>query len=210
MTNGMCGIETATMQTTSQTGGGGRYPFIQTADALAADPYITSYSQTYSELGFQQSKLWPPGTLCMTIAGANTAKTAILRIEVSFPDSMFGFLPDKSKSDLHLVKYSLNLMRNRFPSVSRGATQDNLGLEKILSFPIPAPNVEEQRRIRASLSAYDELMENSQRRIRLLEAMARALDRFLEAKAEEFTSKNIGAALPHANKDYILTQSVAL
>jgi len=34
-----------------------------------------------------------------------------------------------------------------------------------------------QRRIAGILSAYDELMENSQRRIRLLEAMSRALYR---------------------------------
>jgi type I restriction enzyme S subunit len=144
---------------------------------MAADPYITTYSQTYSEFGFQQSKMWPPGTLCMTIAGANTAKTAILKIESCFPDSMVGFIPDKSKSDLHFVKYSLDLMRHRFLSVSRGATQDNLSLDKLLSFPISAPSVDEQRRIGAILSAYDELMENSQRRIRLLEAMARALYR---------------------------------
>ena len=156
---------------------GGPYPFIQTADVMAADPYITSYSQTYSEFGFQQSKMWPPGTMCMTIAGANTAKTAILKIEACFPDSIVGFIPDKSKSDLHFVKYSLDLLRDRFLSVSRGATQDNLGLEKILSFPIVAPDVDEQLRIGGILSAYDELMENSQRRIRLLEAMARALYR---------------------------------
>ena len=36
------------------------------------------------------------------------------------------------------------------------------------------------------------------------------LYRFLGAKAEEFKSKNIGAAIPHANKDYILTQLIAL
>ena len=156
---------------------GGSYPFIQTADVMAADPYITSYSQTYSELGFQQSKMWPPDTLCMTIAGANTAKTAILKFEACFPDSMVGFIPDKSKSDIVFVKYALDLMRDRFLSVSRGATQDNLGLDKILSFPILAPDVDGQRRIGAILSAYDELMENSQRRIRLLEAMARALYR---------------------------------
>lgn len=154
---------------------GGPYPFIQTADVMAADPYITGYSQTYSELGFQQSKMWPPGTLCMTIAGANTAKTAILKIEACFPDSIVGFIPDKSKSDIHFIKYSLDLMRDRFLSVSRGATQDNLGLDKILSFPIFAPEVEEQRRIGTILSSYDDLIENSQRRIRILESMARAI-----------------------------------
>jgi type I restriction enzyme S subunit len=113
----------------------------------------------------------------MTIAGANTAKTAILKIEACFPDSIVGFIPDKSKSDLHFVKYSLDLMRDQFLSVSRGATQDNLGLGKILSFPILAPDAQVQHRIGAILSAYDELIENSQRRIRILETMARALYR---------------------------------
>ena len=37
-----------------------------------------------------------------------------------------------------------------------------------------------------------------------------ALYRFLEEKTDEFKSKNIGAAIPHANKDYILTQMVPL
>jgi type I restriction enzyme, S subunit len=163
---------------------GGPYPFIQTADIMAADPYITSYSQTYSEFGLQQSKMWPPDTLCMTIAGANTAKTAILKIKACFPDSVVGFIPHKAKSDLHFVKYSLDVMRHRFLSVSRGATQDNLSLDKLLSFPILAPEVDEQRRIGAILSAYDELIENSQRRIKILESMARALYR------EWFVSEN--------------------
>ena len=156
---------------------GGPYPFIQTADIMAADPYITGYSQTYSELGFHQSKMWPPETLCMTIAGANTAKTAILKFNACFPDSIVGFIPDKSKSDIVFVKYALDLMRDRFLSVSRGATQDNLGLDKILSFPILAPDIDAQRRIGTILSAYDELIENSQRRIHIIEAIARALYR---------------------------------
>jgi type I restriction enzyme S subunit len=42
---------------------------------------------------------------------------------------------------------------------------------------IPVPPINLQRQIGSILSAYDELMENSQRRIRLLEAMARALYR---------------------------------
>ncbi len=156
---------------------GGSHPFIQTADMMAADPYITDFSQTYSDLGLQQSKMWPPNTLCMTIAGANTAKTAILKFKACFPDSIVGFIPDESKSDIHFIKYSLDLLRDRFLSVSRGATQDNLSLDKIFSFPIIAPDVDEQRRIGSILSAYDDLIENSQRRIKILEQMARNLYR---------------------------------
>jgi type I restriction enzyme S subunit len=42
---------------------------------------------------------------------------------------------------------------------------------------VEVPPLPVQRRIAGILSAYDELMENSQRRIRLLEGMARALYR---------------------------------
>ena len=45
------------------------------------------------------------------------------------------------------------------------------------AWTFPLPSLPVQRRIAGILSAYDELMENSQRRIRLLEAMARALYR---------------------------------
>jgi type I restriction enzyme S subunit len=144
---------------------------------MNADPYITDYSQTYTEFGLQQSKLWPPNTLCMTIAGANTAKTAILKFEACFPDSIVGFIPDEKKADLHFVKYSLDLMKHKFLAVTRGATQDNLSLDKLLSFPIPTPSLPVQRRIAGILSAYDDLIENNLRRIKILEEMARSLYR---------------------------------
>lgn len=156
---------------------GGPYPFIQTAEIMKADPYITSYSQTYTEFGLQQSKLWPPNTLCITIAGANTAETAILKFEACFPDSIIGFIPDKRKANLHFVKYSLDLMKEKFRAVTRGATQDNLSLDKLLSIPLPTPPLPIQRQIAGILSAYDDLIENNQRRIKILEKMARSLYR---------------------------------
>lgn len=46
---------------------GGKYPLIQTGDVANAGLYITSYGNTYSELGLRQSKMWDKGTLCITI-----------------------------------------------------------------------------------------------------------------------------------------------
>ena len=57
------------------------------------------------------------------------------------------------------------------------ASQAAITLEAIRSYEFAAPSLPVQRRIAGIMSAYDELMENSQRRIRLLEAMARALYR---------------------------------
>jgi type I restriction enzyme S subunit len=144
---------------------------------MAADPYITSYSQTYTEFGLQQSKVWPRNTLCITIAGANTAETAILNFEACFPDSVIGFIVDETKADLRFVKYSLDLMKDRFRGVTRGTTQDNLSLDKLLLFSIPTPTPAIQRRIGDIFSAYDDLMENCRERIRILEQMARSVYR---------------------------------
>ena len=37
------------------------YPFVQTAEIMASECYITHYSKTYSEFGLAQSKLWNEG-----------------------------------------------------------------------------------------------------------------------------------------------------
>jgi type I restriction enzyme S subunit len=58
-----------------------------------------------------------------------------------------------------------------------GAAQPKLSQANLRQIEIPLPPLPVQRRIAGILSAYDELMENSQRRIRVLEAMARSLYR---------------------------------
>jgi type I restriction enzyme S subunit len=121
-----------------------------------------------------QSKLWPAGTLCITIA-ANIADTAILAIPGCFPDSVIGFLPDPDKSDVRFVKYLLDTKKASFQAASRGTTQDNLSLEKLLTFELGVPSLSLQRRIADILSAYDDLIEICERRIRVLDGMARAL-----------------------------------
>jgi type I restriction enzyme S subunit len=57
------------------------------------------------------------------------------------------------------------------------ASQAAITLEAIRGYEFDLPPLPIQRRIAGILSAYDELIENSQRRIKILEAMARALYR---------------------------------
>ena len=69
---------------------GGAYPLVQTGEIANCDGYVRSHNASYSEFGLRQSKLWPKGTLCITIA-ANIAKTGILTFDACFPDSVVGF-----------------------------------------------------------------------------------------------------------------------
>ena len=58
-----------------------------------------------------------------------------------------------------------------------GAAQPNANAQILTTYEIPLPPLSIQRRIAGILSAYDELIENNQRRIRILETMARELYR---------------------------------
>lgn len=147
---------------------GGIYPFIQTADVKKAELYICDYSQTYNEKGLAQSKLWDENTLCITIA-ANIAETAILKIKACFPDSIIGFTPDPDKADVKFIKYYIDQIKLSIQSMSKGTTQDNLSLSKLSYIDFFIPTLETQRKISTILSAYDDLIENNNRRIEILE-----------------------------------------
>lgn len=153
---------------------GGEYPFIQTADVKNANFYITEYPDTYNEAGLAQSKLWDSGTLCITIA-ANIADTGILAVPACFPDSIMGFVPFEGISDVRFIKYCFDLLQKDCIQISQGTAQDNLSWQKLSTIEFPAPPLECQHRIADILSAYDNLIENNQKQIKLLEEAAQRL-----------------------------------
>ena len=84
---------------------GGPYPFIQTGDIKASGGRMDMSRQTYSEVGLAQSRTWPAGTMCITIA-ANIAETGILAFQACFPDSIVGFVADELKCYLRFIEYT--------------------------------------------------------------------------------------------------------
>jgi len=69
------------------------------------------------------------------------------------------------------------LIRQALTAQGGGTNINNLNQDILNALEVPFPPLPVQRRIAGILSAYDELMENNQRRIRILETMARALYR---------------------------------
>ena len=153
---------------------GGKYPFIQTADVKSAQFYLTEFTETYSERGLAQSKLWPKGTLCITIA-ANIAETAILDIAACFPDSIMGFIPYEEVSNVKFVKYAFDILKKDCLNISQGTAQDNLSWKKLSTIKFPAPPIKVQNKIVKYISTYDDLIENNTKQIKLLEEAAQRL-----------------------------------
>ena len=155
---------------------GGAYPFIQTGDIKASGGRITSHSQTYSEAGLAQSRLWPEGTMVITIA-ANIAETAILTYPACFPDSVVGFIADKQRADVRFVEYLFRHLRRQIQqeNVGTGSVQDNINLQTLARLTLRIPEPREQRRIAYILGTLDDKIENNRKTAKTLEAMAQAI-----------------------------------
>ena len=130
---------------------GGPYPFIQTGDVRKSEGTLTEHSQTYSDLGLMQSRLWPAGTLCITIA-ANIAETGILRFSACFPDSVVGFLAGGGAITTQYVEYFLRTARQSLERLAPATAQKNINLDVLRSVLIPLPPSSEQHRIVAELA----------------------------------------------------------
>jgi len=82
--------------------------------------------------------------------------------------------------------------------ITTGVGVPHISGRQILDFEFTLPPLSVQRRVTAILSAYDELIENNQRRIRILEEMACALHRewFVEFHFPGHGKEKLGAS-PH-------------
>lgn len=123
---------------------GGPYPFIQTGEVKSANRVVRTYSNTYSELGLEQSKLWPAGTLCITIA-ANIAETAFLGFDCCFPDSVVGFSAAKNLVDPKYVDFFIQGARVRIEAYAPATAQKNINLETLENLVVPLCCADEQR-----------------------------------------------------------------
>lgn len=125
---------------------GGKYPFIQTGDVRNSNMYVTSYTQTYNELGLRQSKLWPANTVCITIA-ANIAEVAILGFDACFPDSVIGVIPDQKQTNSEFLFFMLLYAQKKIKSFSKGSAQENINLATFENMHFKIPSIDNQIQI---------------------------------------------------------------
>lgn len=153
---------------------GGGYPLIQTGEVKAANLYITSHEQEYSEFGLAQSKLWDAGTLCITIA-ANIAETAILGYPMCFPDSVVGFSAFPSESSEKFMHYVFTYIRNSIQNSVTGSIQDNINIDYLSQLDFKVPPKSYQDKVVGVLGTIDEKIDTNTRICTELEAMAKTL-----------------------------------
>jgi type I restriction enzyme, S subunit len=125
---------------------GGPYPFVQTGDIAEAKTFLRKASATYNAEGLAQSRLWPKGTLCVTVA-ANIGSTAILDMNACFPDSVVGFLPAGEEICVRFVEYFLRTVKLQLEAEAPATAQKSINLARLQSIPVPMPPRLEQEEI---------------------------------------------------------------
>ena len=114
-----------------------------------------------------------PGIIISAI-GAKCGKTWFTRGRWSCIKNTIYIKSISAEADIHYISYAVS-DPNIWPK--RGAAQPFISQTDAQNVEISLPTLQIQRRIAGILSTYDELIENSQRRIKIMEEMARSLYR---------------------------------
>ena len=152
---------------------GGNHPLVQTGEVSNCDGYIRSYTHTYSDIGLRQSKMWPAGTLCITIA-ANIAKTGILNFDACFPDSVVGFRAE-DPATVEYVRVWLSFLQKALEDSAPESAQKNINLAILRGLNIPLPPLPLQQTFATRIAAIEALKATHRTALAQLDALFASL-----------------------------------
>ncbi len=132
----------------------GATPFVQTGDISSAGTYLEKYTQTLNDMGVKVSKIFPKGTILITIA-ANIGDTAITKFDVACPDSIVGIQCYSEKCNKIWLKLKLDTIKNNLDNDAGKNAQKNINLQVLKPLKILTPPLPEQEKIAAILSTWD-------------------------------------------------------
>lgn len=155
------------------------YPFITPGD-MHQGKYIRITQRGLSEDGAEhltRIKV-PRNSVCVSCIGWQMGEV-ILTTRDSFTNQQINTIVLNGAVDPSFVYYSLRPRKQELLSIgaAAGVRTPILNKSAFCNLTIRLPELAVQRQISSILSAYDDLIENSQRRIQILETMARALYR---------------------------------
>jgi len=155
--------------------------------------------------------------ILFSMAGVYLGKTAILRPEdvpANTNQAVALIRIDEAKANPEYVYYSLNIpqtvkLANKIQSQS---AQPNINLKQIGNLEIPLPTFEKQEIIVGILSAYDNLIENNQKQIKLLEEAAQRLYKewFLDLRFPGYENTPVHDGVPEGWERYPFSQKVSV
>jgi type I restriction enzyme S subunit len=156
---------------------GGSIPWASVKDMADGVYRVVSTIDHITELGLKNSasNLIPKGTVIIsTRMGLGRCFRA--EMDIAINQDLKALFPDGRTIPEFLIWLMVYLSPN-IVSMGTGTTVKGIRLEQLQDLDVKLPPLSTQRKIASILSAYDDLIENNTRRIKILEEMAQALYR---------------------------------
>lgn len=159
---------------------GGKYPFIKPTDMNVDERYVTEWEENYSEKAFKKFKSYyiPPKSTGVVTIGTVGEKIFQTNQYCFTNQSVNVVIPDENKYDNDFVYYLLKVNLPKVERANPGTASGRHHVSKSSFCSIKVKVIEskqEQQKIAAILSAYDDLIENNLKQIKLLEEMAQII-----------------------------------
>lgn len=152
-------------------------PWLKTGEVNYCRIYDTECYISKEGLARSSAKMIPANSVVVAMYGqGDTAgRVAINKIPLSTNQACCNLVINHVIADYEYVYYALCTLYDRLVALKNGGAQPNLNAKKIKAIEIPFPDLETQRTIASVLGAYDNLIENNQKQIKLLEEAAQRL-----------------------------------
>lgn len=157
---------------------GTEYKFIKPTDMQEGQRFVPETEEYYSELAFQkyQKSLLPKNTPCVVTIGS-LGKKMCLTDEPSFTNQAVNAVIPNKEFDGVFLYYCLRTRLAYVKQLDSGTTsgRENVSKSSFSNITLKAPSLPTQKKIASVLSAYDNLIENNNKRIKISEQMTENL-----------------------------------
>ncbi|MGF7492831.1 restriction endonuclease subunit S [Campylobacter concisus] len=150
-------------------------PWLKTGEVNYCRIYDTETYISKEGLARSSAKLIPENSVIVAMYGNTAGRVAINKIQICTNQACCNLVINHDIADYQYVYYVLSNMYDKLVSLKNGAAQLNLNARALKAFEISFPDIETQKKIGQTLSAYDDLIENNQKQIKLLEEAAQRL-----------------------------------
>ena len=171
---------------------GGSIPFVQTGDVANANGIITTYSQTLNQDGLKVSRLFPKGSILITIA-ANIGEVAMTSFDVACPDSIVVVQAHSNICQVWL-KYALSSQKQKLETYATQNAQKNINLQVLRPLKILTPPLEEQKKIAEILSTWDKAIALTEKLIAAKQKLKKGLTKKIlsgKLRLKQFQSNHL-------------------
>ena len=191
---------------------GGNIPFITPVD-MSYNRNVFSTERYVSSKGAESVKgcILPPKTVCVSCIGSDMGKS-VITTRTSVTNQQINSVIVNEEHNYMYVYYLMRTLENTIKSLGKNGTAvPILSKSKFSDIDIQVHDLESQCRIAKILSAYDDLIENNQKQIKLLEEAAQRLYKewFVDLRFPGYKNTPIIDGIPQGWKQKTVEECLA-